>query len=449
MIYSSRRLGRPRRVGLSRATLTLKLSLLFALAGAAAGCAGPDALLSAFVEEDLSVHGTWTGRVVSVVVVDYGGRKYEAAALRIESGPQSLRSSGGSYTLRDEEVPLLIPRGLAVVPPAKLGVAAGDRVRVRGKMMSAGVGVAVDDGGPGQVFKPVTRLAGEPPGAGLVILLRAMPEAMEIAAVAGERRQRAAVPTGVTGQAAGARPTPQAEPPERGEQAKDERRRGAKDAGGDDGEPGRVRVDLSGPIAAVRSYAEAWRDGDAAKFMACAYAADDKEREGLRLYARWIASSARLERAAAKAYGAEGAERVREAVPLPLPSPAAYGRQILAELEDHRDDDVTVEGDRASVSVEAAGALQLRRVGKQWRVILIVEDEGVAAAGAAGPDTTPVWNAVIRAQEAVAAGVSAGEYKTADDAAEALRVKIEAAIGDEAGGADTGKDGKADGEAQE
>ena len=82
--------------------------------------------------------GTWTGRLMSVTVRDHDGREYPAAGLDIESGPRTLRGDTGTVVIRDgEDLALLCPVGVAIIDPVELGVPAGSRVNVSGRMLMA------------------------------------------------------------------------------------------------------------------------------------------------------------------------------------------------------------------------------------------------------------------------------------------------------------------------
>lgn len=103
-------------------------------------CVGCGQMLSPFMTSSPYVNGTWEGRFVSVPVTDYHGRTYDAAALDIETGPRVLRSAGGFRTVIKEgdDLALLCPVGVAIVNPNELGVPAGSRVKVKGRMFMAG-----------------------------------------------------------------------------------------------------------------------------------------------------------------------------------------------------------------------------------------------------------------------------------------------------------------------
>lgn len=126
--------------------------------------------------------GTWIGRIVSITVHDYEGEEYEAAGLVIESGPRTLRPSGGGgglpYTLRDDDVPFLSDVGVRIMDPNELGVPLRSRVRVKGDMLSAGVGVNVPAVRGGTAFRFVYRKAGEPSGARLIIRMDGKPKVL-------------------------------------------------------------------------------------------------------------------------------------------------------------------------------------------------------------------------------------------------------------------------------
>ena len=148
---------------------------IFCIAGS--GC-GAGQLFAPLMGRTPHASGTWIGQLVSVTVHDGEGRGYEAAALAIESGPRTLRPSGGGgglpYTLRDDDVPYLI-RGVGlrnIIDPKELGVPLGSRVCVKGDMRTVGVGVTVPDArGGGTVYRSVYRDSGQPPGATLVIVM--------------------------------------------------------------------------------------------------------------------------------------------------------------------------------------------------------------------------------------------------------------------------------------
>lgn len=114
--------------------------------------------------------------MLSVTVKDTAGQEHEAAALDIESGPRTLRSSIGQYTIPDEIVPYLAPVGVGIVDPQSFDAPVGSRVKVRGRMIDAGVGVSVEDiPGKPRVFRGVHRVPGEPPGVATVIQMRGKP----------------------------------------------------------------------------------------------------------------------------------------------------------------------------------------------------------------------------------------------------------------------------------
>src|SRR5687767_6014033 len=96
-------------------------------------CNGCGTILPPPVSASPSASGTWTGRLLSVTVKDNTGRTYAAAALDIETGPRTLRPAIGDSRVRDgEDVVMLCPTGVGIVPPAELGIQPGSRVSVSG-----------------------------------------------------------------------------------------------------------------------------------------------------------------------------------------------------------------------------------------------------------------------------------------------------------------------------
>jgi hypothetical protein len=134
--------------------------------------------MSPFMVNDPYTSGTWTGRIITVPVVDHHGHTYEAAALDIETGPRVIRGGpDGDIVVNPEgPPPLLCRKGVAIVGPRELGIAPGRKVTLRGKLTTAyavhftqiersGGGIA-DGISVGPMWEPdgelVIRLQGEP-----------------------------------------------------------------------------------------------------------------------------------------------------------------------------------------------------------------------------------------------------------------------------------------------
>lgn len=143
-------------------------------------CGGCGQILSHFAAKSPYAKGIWTGRLIAVPVRDNEGQKHEAAALEIETGPRTLRGSFDEYTLGTEDAPYLAPAGVGIVDPAELGIPAGTRVRVRGRMIAhtAGVDVIEVPGKP-KVFRGVRRIGEAPPDGALVIQMRGKPKVLK------------------------------------------------------------------------------------------------------------------------------------------------------------------------------------------------------------------------------------------------------------------------------
>lgn len=124
--------------------------------------------------------GTWTGRLVSVKVVDANGVQHRAAALEIENGPRTLRRLDGTPTpaaVGADDVPYLSLDGGAIVSPEALGIVPGSRVRVRGSMQGWKPGLRIADApGKPKVLRGVSRVEKEPPGESLLIRIHREPE---------------------------------------------------------------------------------------------------------------------------------------------------------------------------------------------------------------------------------------------------------------------------------
>ena len=170
-------------------------------------------------------------------------------------------------------------------------------------------------------------------------------------------------------------------------------------------------VNLSTPEAAVRSYAEAWRDGDGEKFLACYHASNANERELANATARWIVSSAKLTKAATAKFGETRAREIMQS--LPMESPADHGRQLIENLDRKDDVEITVEGDRAKVGIEPVGLIELIKVNNAWKVHL-GENAGET------DEALQMMTIITGLQEKVAAGMEAGKYKTVEAAKKAL-----------------------------
>jgi hypothetical protein len=178
-------------------------------------------------------------------------------------------------------------------------------------------------------------------------------------------------------------------------------------------------VDLSEPLKAVRAYAEALRDGDAAKLKSVHHTAGKEWDDAIDLFAQWAKSSARLERAAVAKFGRAGADRVMAS--LLLPPPGERGRDMLDSLDGRGlDPEVEVRGDRASVYIEPVGYIQLRRVGGQWGIFDTGNDTGVGAGGQPKAEHGPVLKILIAAQDSVAPEIEAGRIGTAGEAVKAV-----------------------------
>ena len=150
---------------------------------ACACCGGCSVFYEPFLAKGPRAEGTWTGQLVSIRVHDRTGtkepRQYDAAALRIETGPRTVRGTADSYTLRGDDVPCLSRVGVAIVDPKELSVPLGTRVKIRGEMVIHSATVLISE--PEYTSKTVRRVyraPGEPPGSVLIIHMWAEPEVL-------------------------------------------------------------------------------------------------------------------------------------------------------------------------------------------------------------------------------------------------------------------------------
>ena len=154
-------------------TASLCCARLIVLSVVAACGGGCSIFAEPFMAKTPSVTGTWTGRLTTVQARDDEQRRYNAAALRIEAGPRTIRGTGSSYTLRDDEVPYLTRNDVEILDPKDLGITVGSRIRVRGKMINHRATVNANG------FQSVYREAGEPPGDVIIIEIHGKPEVID------------------------------------------------------------------------------------------------------------------------------------------------------------------------------------------------------------------------------------------------------------------------------
>jgi hypothetical protein len=147
----------------------------------AAGCAGAGESFGPFMSKGLQASGAWTGRLTSVKVHDLRGeQQFEAVALVIEAGPQTLR---GTYaepkTIDVGDAPYLSWQRVLIVSPEDMDIPLGSRVRESGKMIAHSAGARVPSQGGGTEYRPLRRDPGEASGDLLVIQMRGKPEVLK------------------------------------------------------------------------------------------------------------------------------------------------------------------------------------------------------------------------------------------------------------------------------
>ena len=166
-------------------------------------------------------------------------------------------------------------------------------------------------------------------------------------------------------------------------------------------------VDLSTPEAAVRSAAEAMRDGDGERFKACFLARGRDERKLLEATARWVSASGRLAAVALEVYGPEEGERFVSSVPY-IPLSVTAGRDQLEELPRA---EVKVNGRRATVDLPDAGLRELVREGREWRELW----PGKVEAGR-GDEEAAMADGFAVVYDRLAREMEVGKYPTVDSA---------------------------------
>lgn len=155
--------------------------LAFALVAAAAlaltgvACSrGPDAP---------HVRGSWTGRLVPVVVRDAKDREYAALGLRIEDGPRTLRSTFTRpptvWDVPEGEVALLNRTGTLIVSPTEVAAPIGSRVRIDGLMMYMGMGAIAEEADGWRHYKPIVSRKPYDTGGDLMLSMRAPPKLID------------------------------------------------------------------------------------------------------------------------------------------------------------------------------------------------------------------------------------------------------------------------------
>lgn len=175
-------------------------------------------------------------------------------------------------------------------------------------------------------------------------------------------------------------------------------------------------LDLRTPQAAVQAYGEGLRDSDERKLRALMHPTGRRADAFVDLFVSWVKSSARLERAALHKYGKDEAERLVGALFLPAAGPT--GRGLLENLADA---EVNVEGEQAVVLIDPVGQVDLRRIDGRWRMVVPeLPPKGKPEEGTGGRWQIELMKVATRAQQEVSAGIEAGRYATAADAAEAL-----------------------------
>lgn len=169
----------------SRPTAGAVMRFALALSAACAGLGGCSRFLSPLMGEPPQVSGTWTGRLVSVAARS-GDKTWDAAAIEIERGPEPppipIAEHLKPVPREVMMVALLLKthlQPLRILDPRSLKAPIGSRVRVRGKMLWAGVTAPPSD--QRQKVGYATDIEAEPidqSGADLAILLDGEPQVL-------------------------------------------------------------------------------------------------------------------------------------------------------------------------------------------------------------------------------------------------------------------------------
>lgn len=170
--------------------------------------------------------------------------------------------------------------------------------------------------------------------------------------------------------------------------------------------------DLSTPKAAALAFVQALANGDAAAAKAVA-TADDRGGQMVDAMAELVKAMKALKAAAVAKWPGEGQNIVEEDI----------GENLLRHFRDERAQ-AKVEGETATFGTEdETQPLKLRRLDGKWKVDLAAmgDQQDIAEA-------LPLIRAMAKAAPQVAADITAGKYKSVDDARAALDARMTSAV---------------------
>jgi hypothetical protein len=183
-------------------------------------------------------------------------------------------------------------------------------------------------------------------------------------------------------------------------------------------------------LRTVRTHAEGMRDGNAVKFRDTFYAPDEGRRAFAAAFARYVATSVSLAKAADHAYGAGAGERVATVEAFVMPYLGSYGAEMVKNLDSNQVDvNLNVKGNGtaaqfAEVRIDPPGWVGLRRADdRAWKVVLPGDwpDEPQQLGRDSKPeDQAKGFAAIADAFDDTAREVKTGKYKTAADVSQSL-----------------------------